>query len=281
MKIKIRVNDDESKALAARAQRSQPSGPPLRPDPTTSTVQFLRGVSSLATLALPAFYLFLGSNPQDSDACSVPGYPGAVLKHSVQFSSINTITLSCRKAFDHAANGLTGAAFAKSSNETLFKVAQYWANSSERPANEATSALALLCSTFRTCSHTSSKLLAGTTTLGKRIGLLKQHADRSAAHLTLENYEFSLLDCAHVVGALTLIGEIIRSFDDATAGSQYFDELDEAALAAARSLFPQLPDLRLFGHMKIADQARWCWKHDLKMGQQMLFEQLPYATGWF
>lgn len=273
MKIEIRVDDGESKALAARAQRSQPSGAPLSPDPTTSAVQFLRGVSSRATFVLPAFYLFLGANSQHSDVCSVSGYPGLVLKHAMRFSSINTITLCCRKAFDHAANGLTGAAFAKSSDETLCKVAEYWANSSARSAHEANSALALL--------RTSSRLLAGTTTLGKRIGLLKQHADRSAAHLTLENYEFSTLDCAHVVGALTLIGEIIRSFDDASAGSQYFDELDEAARAAARSLFPQLADIRLFGHMKIAEQARGCWKHDLKIGQHMLFEQLPYATGWF
>lgn len=265
MKIEIRVDDGESKALAARAQRSQRSGPPLRLDPTTSAVQFLRGVSSRATLALPAFYLFLGANLQDLDACSVPGYPGLVLKHAIRFSSINTITLCCRKAFDHAAIGLTGAAFAKSSDETLCKVAEYWANSSVRSAHEANSALALLRSAFCTLSRTSSTLLAGTTTLGKRIGLLKQHANRSAAHLTLENYEFSTLDCAHVVGALTLIGEIIRSFDDANAGSRYFDELDEAALAAARSLFPQLPDIRLFGHMEVTEQARGCWKHDLKL----------------
>jgi hypothetical protein len=281
IRIQIRTDTREADALSDRAMRLKPSGPPLRLDPLTSAVQFLRGVSSRATLSLPAFYLFLGSSVEGREPCSVPAYPGIVLTHWVRFSSINTITLSCRKAFDHAATGLTGAVFAKTSDSVLHAVADYWAKSSGRPVDEALSALVLLRAVFGTCSRTSAVLLNSESTLGKRVGLLKQHADRTAAHLSLESYEFSQVDCAHVVAALTLIGEVIRTFDDASSGPDYYNGLDQAALAAAKAIFPKTPDLRLFGHINIARQAQWCWKHDHAVGQQMLLERLPYAIGWY
>lgn len=279
--IQFRVNQTAKKELNDRARRLQPSGPPIRLKPHESAVQFLRGVSSRATLVLPAFYLFVGSNADGADNCSVPGYAGVVLRHEVQFSSINTITLSCRKAFDHAATGLTGATFAKASDGTLSQVAEYWASLSSRPPDEAIAALVLLRSLFETCARTSASLFKSQATLCQRIGLLKQHADRSAAHLTLEPYEFSPGDCAHFVAALALVGEIIRSFDLPTTGPKYFDDLDQAALDAAKTIFPLTPDLRLFGHMKVAEQAQWCWKGGLAQGGHMLLEQLPYAIGWY
>lgn len=280
MKIVIRPDTSEARALAGRAQRMKPSSAPIRLDPLTSVVQFLRGVNSRATMSLPAFYLFLGSNVEAEGACRVLGYPGAVLTHWTRFSAINTITLSCRKVFDHAAGGLTAAALTKSSDATLAKAADYYANRANRDQGEAWAALLLLREVFRECARPSAALLGGGSTLGKRVGLLKQHADRSAAHLSLDSYEFSPVDCAHVVGAMTLLGEVVRTFDDATAGPSYFNQLDEASLAAAKDVFPMTPDLRLFGHIDIANQAAWCWK-DRSTGKQMLLEQLPYAMGWF
>src|SRR6185295_1390756 len=90
--------------------------------------------------------------------------------------------------------------------------------------------------------------------------LLKQYADHAAAHLSLDSYEFSTLDCVHVVAALTVIGEIIRSFDDSNSPPTYFDTLDEASLNAAKQLLPTLPNLRLFGNMQIEMQSRLCWQ---------------------
>lgn len=197
---------------------------------------------------------------------------------SLQFG---TVSLSCRKAFDHGANGLTGADFAKSSDETLKKVAEYWSTKSGRSFQEALAALDLLRSIFWDCARTDKALLNAAVPLGRRIGLLKQHADRSAAHLSLENYEFSTLDCAHVVAALTVIGEIIRSFDDPLAEPTYFDTLDEASLSAASRLFPAMPDIRLFQEIKIEMQSRLCWQWGTEQGRQMLLEELPYAIGWF
>jgi hypothetical protein len=213
-KVHLHVDQTARKELDERARRLLPNGPPMQLEPHESALHFLRGVSSRATLALPAFYLFLGSNGNESTKCSVPGYAGVVLRHEVRFSSINTITLSCRKAFDHAAKGLTGAAFGKASDTTIFQVAENWSSFANRPVDEALAALGLLRSLFQTCAQANSSLLKSKSTLCQRVGLLKQHADRSAAHLTSEPYEFSPIDCAHFVAAFTLMGEIIRSFDN-------------------------------------------------------------------
>jgi hypothetical protein len=229
---------------------------------------------------LPAFYFHLGSTAKGEPPCSIAGYPGLILNHSLQFSSIGTIALSCRKAFDHAAKGLTGKNFSKLSDSTLTEVAEYWANNSGRPVQDAHAALDLLRSVFQDCAQ--NKTQDGCSgSLGRRIALLKQYADREAAHLSLDNYEFSTLDCVHVVAALTVIGEIVRSFDDPNSPPTYFDTLDEASSNAAKQLFPALPSLRLFGNMQIEVQSRLCWQFGADTGRQMLFEQLPYAIGWF
>ena len=232
-------------------------------------------------MALPAFYLFHGASTDGDQAGAIEEYPGVVLQHAIKFSSVGTISLACRKAFDHGAKGFTGANFAKNSDETLRRVAEYWSKKSNRSLQEALIALALLRSIFRDCAKTDVELFNAAAPLGRRIGLLKQHADRSAAHLSLENYEFSILDCAHVIAALTMIGEIIRSFDSPHEQPTYFDTLDEASLTAARQLFPATPDVRLFQHIKIETQSRLCWEWGIERGQRMLLEQLPYAISWF
>ena len=134
----ITVDKSAERILADRAQRLTPNGPPIRLTPLEQTVQFLRGVHSRATMTLPAFYLHLGATADSDPPCSIAGYPGLVLKHSLQFSSIGTVALACRKAFDHAAKGLTGTNFAKSTDETLTKVAEYWSNKIQSPYSGCT-----------------------------------------------------------------------------------------------------------------------------------------------
>jgi len=280
-KIILTVDRSAEHVLAERAERLKPSGPPMQLNPLERAVHFLRGVNSRATMALPAFYLFHGAKASGEHTGMIQGYPGVVLKHVIEFSSISTISLSCRKAFDHGASGLTGANFAKNSDETLTAVAEYWASSSGRSVDEAFTALYLLRAIFKDCAKTDTALLNAAAPLGRRIALLKQHANRSAAHLSLESYEFSTLDCAHVVAALTMLGEVIRSFDNSHEQPTYFDTLDEASLSAARQLFPSMPDMRLFANIKIEMQARLCWQWGGERGRQMLLEQLPYAIGWF
>lgn len=83
------------------------------------------------------------------------------------------------------------------------------------------------------------------------------------------------------MAALTMIGEIVRSFDDPSMPSDYFNTLDKASFAAAKHLFPGLPDLRLFGHINIEMQSRLCWQFGIEQGRHMLLQQLPYAISWF
>lgn len=280
-KLIMTLDRSAEHALADRAERLKSRFPPLKLNPLERAVHFLRGVHSRATLALPQFYLLLASNIDDDHTCAIEGYTGVVFKHAMKFSSLGTVSLACRNTFDHATAGLTGANFSKSSDETLEKVAEYWATMSDKSAQEALAALHLLRLIFRDCARTHSELLNATAPLGRRIGLLKQYADRSAAHLSLENYEVSTLDCAHVVAALTVIGEIIRNFDDPSEQPTYYDTLDEASLIAAKKLFPALPAVRLFQHITIEMQSRLCWQWGTDRGRQMLLEQLPYAIGWF
>jgi hypothetical protein len=192
---------------------------------------------------------------------------------------LNTIALACRKAFDHG-RGLTGAAFGRISDLTLEKHAEHWARYSAQNKEDAYIALHFLRTFFAKCSKKPDALFKEGTTLGRRIGFVKQYADRSAAHLSLEYYEFDTLDIAHVVAALTLVGSIICSFDNG-APPEYFNQIDEAAFDAAVALFPDTPRIRLFEHMKVEMQARLCWQWGEERGMHMLTEQLPYAISWF
>jgi len=280
-KLSITLDRTAERLLADRAEQLKSPGPPMPLDQVGQAIHFLRGVSSVATMALPAFYLFHGASTETKQVGAIHGYPGVVLKHAIKFSAVATVSLSCRKAFDHGAKGLTGGNFAKNRDKTLESVAEYWSNNSNRPFQEALAALHLLRLIFRDCAKTDTALLNFAAPLARRIGLLKQHADRSAAHLSLENYEFSILDCAHVVAALTVIGEIIRSFDGPNPEPTYFDTLDEASLIAARQLFPATPDIRLFQNMRIETESRLCWQWEIERGRRMLLEQLPYAISWF
>ncbi len=140
-KITITLDQSAERELANRAERMKPRGPPVQLNPMERAVHFLRGVSSRATMALPAFYLFLGARTDGDQACAIEGYPGVVLKHAIEFSSVGTVSLSCRKVFDHRAKGLTGVNFAKNSNGTLEQVAEYWSTQSNRSFQEALAAL--------------------------------------------------------------------------------------------------------------------------------------------
>lgn len=283
----ITVDDSAAKQLDERAKRQKPSGKPFFHSltPTERSIHFLRGVSSRSTMALPAFYISLGVRSAEQPECCVEGYPGTVLTHSLRFSSMSTISLAVRKVFDHdPKGGLTGRYFVnKCTNQTLSEVSEYWANRSGRSHKEAYAALKFLRSVFKVCARKEADLLVGdnTSPLGRRIGLLKQHANQEAAHLSLDHYEFSIIDCAHVVGALALIGEIIKSFDDPCHSSTYFDDLDDASYIAAKHLFPTIQFKRLFDGIDMEEHSRYCWSSKMQEGQKMLLEDLPFAMGWF
>lgn len=264
--------------VAERAERQTSKGAPLALGDLGTSIQFLRGVGSRATFALSSFYLLVASSVEGKNRCTIPGYAGSVLQSQIHFASQNTISLACRKAFDHG-KGLTGAVFGRVSDATLERHAEHWAKVSNRPQEDAYRALHFLRTFFAKCSKKPDALFKDRTTLGCRIGLIKQHADRFAAHLSVDGYEFDTLDLAHLVAAITLIGSIICTFDRG-GPPDYFNQIDEAALRAAIGLFPDAADVRLFQHVNIDMQASACWRLGEDVGMQMLMEQLPYAIGW-
>lgn len=253
---------------------------PIRLIGKVRSIQFLRGVFSRASMCLPAFYYFLGSASAYSVAKETKDYPFKVAQSYAEFSNLNTLTLSCRKIFDHATKpDLTGANFGKLSDLTLEEHAQYWAKISEKSANDCLMALVFLRNFFSEYSKTDSVLLKEDGALHKRIGLLKQHADRAAAHLSLENYLIDLSDVVHFTAAVTIAAEIVRSFDQPTIGEKYFNELDTAAFQAAKIAFPEITEFRLFDHMQVHQQACFYWKHQGADSLRSYFDQLQHALG--
>ncbi|CAM2165166.1 HEPN AbiU2-like domain-containing protein [Burkholderia latens] len=280
-KLLIELDRTTETEVANRAKRRMRRAPPTDVDDVSKSIHFLRGVGSRASFVLTSFYFLLATEIDGKKPCTVPGYPGKVLQSYLQFESLNNLALACRKVFDHGAKGLTGAQFGKQRDETLKGHAEYWAKSSQCPIEETYSALHFLRTFFAKCSKTDAALFREGTTLGRRIGFIKQYADHAAAHLSLSDYEFDHLDLAHVVAVLVLVGEIIRSFDAPYQSADYYDQIDQASFDAAVALFPDTPRIRLFQNMKVESQARMCWQAGEALGIQMLTEQLPYATGWF
>ena len=231
-------------------------------------------------MCLPAFYYFLGSASAHEAAKSSPEYAFKVAQTYSEFSDLNTLTLACRKMFDHAAKpDLTGANFAKLPDQVLMEHAEYWANCSKKPVDECLSALLFLRKFFAEYSKTDSVLLQKDGWLHKRIGLLKQHADRTAAHLSLQDYALDIVDLAHFTAAAVVVGEVVRSFDNPFTGDRYFNQVDEGAYEAAKKVFPQIHPFRLFGSMQVHQQARFYWKHQDHESIQSYFDQLQWALG--
>lgn len=278
-KLILNFDDSAKVEVAKRAERLTRRAAPTNLGDVGTSVQFLRGVGSRATFALSSFYLLISADIEGKNKCTIAGHAGKVFQSQVRFSSLNTISLACRKAFDHG-RGLTGATFGRTRESTLEQHAEHWARYSAHSKDDAYKALLFLRSFFAKHSKNSDALFKDGTTLGRRIGFIKQYADRSSAHLSLESYEFDTLDIAHVVAALALVGSIICTFDNG-APPEYFNQIDEAAFDAAVALFPDTPKIRLFERMRIEMQARLCWEWGEEHGMQMLAEQLPYAISWF
>lgn len=278
-RIAFHLDRSAVRVVAERAQKLMPTSRPRDIGDVGASIQYLRGVGSRATFALSSFYLVVASDENGTNRCTVSGYPGRLFQAQTHFSSLGTIALACRKAFDHG-KGLTGATFGRASDRTLEMHAEYWAKNSAYPKDDAYRALHFLRSLIGKCSKKPDALFKEGTTLGRRIGFLKQYADRSAAHLSLEDHEFDQLDLAHVVAAMSLIGAIICRFDNGTP-SNYFNDIDEGAFEAALALFPDIPRFRLFERMNVDMQGNLCWEWGEENGMQMFLEQLPYAISWY
>lgn len=231
-------------------------------------------------MCLPAFYYFLGSASAQKAAQSTEDYPFTVAQTYSQFSDLSTLTLACRKLFDHAGKlPLTGANFGRTSDQVLVKHAEHWAARCSTDVDATLLALTFLRRFFAEYSKTDSLLLKSDGYLHKRIGLLKQHADRAAAHLSLEDYALDIEDLAHFTASVVIAAEVIRSFDIPWLSSNYFNDLDNAAYEAATRAFPQIVKFRLFGNMHIHRQARFYWMNQELESIKDYFDRLQFAHG--
>jgi hypothetical protein len=141
--------------------------------------------------------------------------------------------------------------FAIISDTTLVSVAEYWAENADRSVADAVKALRLLRNLFERCARPEKTLLDAPSLLERRVGLLKYHANRGAAHISLEPFLFDVIDLVHVVAAVAVLGAMIVDFDDPNRGRQYFNSVDEAGWQSAKSVFPGLPLKRLFHNFDI------------------------------
>jgi hypothetical protein len=277
--IKISITDYASANLDARISKLQVNAPPVALDQYTESILFLRAVGSRASQSLPAFYLLLGASLYFPES-AVP-YSTAVQAHSLRFSSASTISLCCRKIFDDSRSGMTGKRFANISDADLEKIAHYWANNSKKSKDDAANALGFLRDIFRQLSKPKKELLNRKSLLERRVGLLKTHADREAAHLSIEPFLFDIVDVAHVVASMALVGTIIHGFDNPPSSASYFDSLDQASWEAGKHIFPNITVPRLFNGFDMAQQASNCWRFGAKLGLHWLMDELPSAIGWW
>jgi hypothetical protein len=269
--------DRSSENLNSRIARLRDIDKPVQLDGYVGTIQFLRGVWTRSTYVLPALYLAIGSKATiDSEAADQAKRMSAAQHH---FSSLLTISLCCRSIFDEGNGVLTGKRFANVSDSTLGLVASFWAEQSNHAVRESRQALGFLRDCFRRCSRPRKDLLDGPSLLERRVGLLKYHADRQAAHISLEPFLFHTSDLIHVTASMAILGALITEFDEPTAVSGYFDSLDIGGWRAAKEAFPALPIERVFKPFAIHDRARAMWTRGGAAGLEDLLNELPLALG--
>lgn len=268
------------KGLEERVERMQRRRGTLQLEAHVRSVQFLRGVGSRASLILPAFYFHRACQQDSQNGMLVEGYPGIVLHSYLGEANQILLGVVTRKIFDHGKRW-TGADFARHSKETIERHADYWATRSKRPIEECRNALVFLQTVFADCSRDPTRAMQIGSPLAKRVALLKLYGDRSAAHLSIDDYCFGFEDVVHVVAALVVIGEIVRSFDRPSDPENYFNDVDEAAFESCNRLFPSAMSHRLFEHASVPDLARSCVRVRTDRGFQWLTEQLPMALGWY
>ena len=228
---------------------------------------------------LPALYAQIGSGVPLVGP-DIPHWK-RVQAANIGYSSMLALSLCCRAVFDDRTKRMTAKRFADLSDTALSSVAEFWADSAKAPIDDAARALKLLHRLFQRCARPPKLLLDGPSLLEKRIGLLKYHADRQAAHTTLEPYLFDSLDLVHVTAAIAVVGAMIIDFDAPWMGARYMDSVDEGGWLAAKAVFPALAGNRLFGNFAIHQQAKAYWKIAQVDGLDMLLNQLPGAIGYW
>ena len=161
-------------------------------------------------------------------------------------------------------------------------VVRYWSERNGANAGDAGLALAFVKRMLIRCGVPIGKPEACDCILTRRVALLEAHADRVAAHISLEDYEFTVLDVAHVVAATAMWGAVIHGFDNpGSSGVEYLISIDRSAHAAAIEVFPDFAGSpRLLGDEFICDMLPKLVAGQLIDGVDYLSTWLLSAIGW-
>lgn len=245
-------------------------------------ILFLRAASGRATLALSAFYLFLAAELSTEEEQHKWTYAQRVKHSTLRFSSINTIALATRTIFDHSSkNELCAKAVIDANKADFNKMVTYWANRNDRKYSDAEDALCFVKELLEQCAIPISAAKKSPFVLARRIAFMKALADRESAHISLQHYEYTLLDVAHVVSATALLGAVIHHFDyPGSSGPAFFERLDIAAHESASDALPHSRTLiRLFENHNFEEIIKTLLKGKIMPGHVYLSEYLASALG--
>lgn len=280
VKIRITSTDFARVNLRSRVSEFHKRDTRVEYDNLTATVQSLREIGGRATHMLPALYMTLAARSAQKER-DTP-YWRVVQASFLEECALQAIALACRSIFDHRRTALSGNTISRLSDETIKAVATYWSKEGHVSYEDGVLALHVLKRLFAHCARHEKILLQQPSMLERRIGLLKVYANRRAAHMSLDNYLFNVVDLIHVVAAIALIGAIIVDFDMPTQAGGYFDAIDDGGWRAAQHIFPHLAMKRIFEHWDIHQQAKLKWKYPEHYdGVEYILNQLPAAIGYW
>lgn len=256
--------------------------------PSHRVLLFLRQVEGRASIALASFYTDLALSIASEDQRQAWSYAEKVKFQALQYSARWTTALCVRAIYDHAKGTLTARAVRDASPDVEDRVTKFWAERNSREEKQARAAFKFLREHFARSAIPISSAPNSECVLARRVALLKAYADREGAHISVQHYEFTTVDLAHVVTATALVGAVIHHFDfpvsampEAPTGGAFIARLDEGAHQAAMSLCPWATKLpRMFEKADLEAMVPNLYRENrLISGAEYLSSYLPSALG--
>lgn len=281
-KIELKIPGSSSDA-ETRAKLKKVAARPIRlHNRVIQAVQYLRHASGRAAIALSAFYFYFGAVVA-SERSPKASHIEIVKRQTINYASTWTIALCVRSIFDrHAKGELSSKVLLNLNRADYDEVVRYWSERNGANAGDAGLALAFITRMLTRCGVPIGKPETCDCILTRRVALLAAYADRVAAHISLEDYEFSVLDVAHVVAATAIWAAVIHGFDNpGSSGAEYLISIDRSAHAAAIEVFPDFAGTpRLLSDEFIRDTFPKLVAGQLIDGVDYLSTWLLSAVGW-
>lgn len=279
LRFRFSTSDEDTLARIERAAKRSSS----ITEPSTRAVLFLRGACGRAALCHSNFYLYVGATISSENEIRSWIPPHRLRHYAIRHSAISTIALGIRSMYDDVRSSDLNAKRVISLSDVDFaKVVSYWANGEQEKEARARRTLSLIQRVLARGAVSIDAAAKSPCVLTRRIALMKAYADRQAAHVSHENYEYDVFDVAHVVAATAIVGAMIHEFDEPTEkGTEWLNAMDKAAYEAATELFPALkPQPRLFDRCDLDNLFKVATEGKLTDGAEYLSTWLLSALGW-